>query len=83
MYMNQKSVTYVECFMGSTHEYIADEPTSFSVDCTENVLAGWAALMAAWGSENKVEAIRHFRAHFEGVGLREAKAFVEDAIRNS
>ena len=76
MYLTTKTMTQVEVFMND-----ADVPDTFIVEASEPVMFGWADLMAAWGQENKIAAIKHFRSHF-GCGFAEAKAFVEDAMRH-
>jgi ribosomal protein L7/L12 len=78
MLLQTKTVTEVTVYMNG------DSPCAdqFSVNESDTVMYGWATLMAAMGKENKVKAIKMFRSTFD-CGLREAKAFVEDAMRSN
>ena len=77
MYLKTKTVTQVEVYMNGDSASI----DTFEVEESDAVMYGWADLMCAMGNENKVKAIKMFRSEFS-CGLREAKAFVEDAMRN-
>jgi ribosomal protein L7/L12 len=83
MYLKTKTITEVQVYMNGDNS----EVDIFTVEESSDVMYGWAGLMAAMGRENKIRAIKMFRAQFDDVGsarvgLREAKAFVEDAMRN-
>jgi ribosomal protein L7/L12 len=77
MYLKTKTITEVQVWMNGDTSQV----DTFTVEESSEVMNGWAHLMCAMGHENKVNAIKMFRAEFD-CGLREAKAFVEDAMRN-
>jgi ribosomal protein L7/L12 len=83
MYLQTKTITKVEVYMNAED----NDPDTFEVAESTDVMFAWASLMSVMGKENKIKAIKFFRSTFDGIddsriGLREAKAFVEDAMRN-
>ena len=59
-----------------------DAPDSFETDLSPAAIHSAYVFCGNAGSENKVRAIKAMRTYFD-IGLREAKAFVEDAIRDT
>ena len=76
MYLREKTITNVVVYMDGR-----DEPEDYDLDRQEVEMEIWANFMAELGRLNKIKAIKMFRSEF-GVGLRESKAFVDDAMRN-
>ena len=76
MYIKEKRITEIQVYMNGS-----DDVDTFTVAESEAVINAWASFVAVIGHVNKIKAIKMVRNEFD-CGLRESKAFVEDAMRN-
>ena len=76
MVIRERTVTCIEMYKNG-------DTMVFDVPLTQAEVHIWANWARDMGAINKVAAIKMIRTVFSNPGLREAKWFVEDAMRES